>query len=124
MWLHTRGLGCDRHMDAADTPISEILAARMQPPRNGELYMGLFKFQFHELAAVRAKDPTFSPSAADIDTLFASPGKALFDAALYDVPAIPREIARDCLVTLCEETGDRSPGQVFLKCCERLRALR
>ena len=124
MWLHTRGLGCDRHMDAADTPISEILAARMQPPRNGELYMGLFKFQFHELAAVRAHDTCHDLSAVDIDTLFASPGKALFDAALYTVPAIPREIARDCLVVLYEETGDRSPGQVFLKCCERLRALR
>ena len=111
-------------MDAADTPISEILAARMQPPRNGELYMGLFKFQLHELAAVRANDTYHDLSAADIDTLFASPGKALFDAALYDVPAIPREIARDCLVTLYEETGDRSPGQVFHKCCERLRHAR
>ena len=109
-----------------DTPICEIFAARMQPPRNGEayIYMGLLKFQLHELAAVRAKDSTFSPSAADIETLFASPGKALFDAALYDVPAIPREIARDCLVVLYEETGDRSPGQVFLKCCERLRHAR
>ena len=72
------------------------------PRRDGP---GKCKFQFHELAAVRANDPTFSPSAADIDTLFASPGKALFDAALYDVPAIPREIARDCLVALYEETG-------------------
>ena len=96
----------------------------MQPPRNGELYMGLFKFQFHELAAVRANDPTFSPSAADIDTLFASPGKALFDAAIYTVPSIPREIARDCLVALHEETGDRSPAQVFQKCCERLHHAR
>ena len=93
------GSDCDGHMDA-DTPISEIFAARMQPPRNGEEYIGLLKFQLHELAAVRAKDPTFSPSAASIDTLFASPGKALFDAAIYDVPAIPREIARDCLVAL------------------------
>ena len=57
----------------------------MQPPRNGELYMGLFKFQLHELAAVRANDTCHDLSAADIDTLFASPGKALFDAALYDV---------------------------------------
>ena len=108
----------------ADTPISEIFAARMQPPRNGEEYIGLLKFQLHELAAVRAKDPTFSPSAASIDTLFASPGKALFDAAIYNVPAIPREIARDCLVALYEETGDRSPAQVFQKCCERLRHAR
>ena len=91
-------------------------------PRNQ--YMGLFKFQLHELAAVRANDTCHDLSAADIDTLFASPGKALFDAALYDVPAIPREIARDCLVVLYEETGDRSPGQVFLKCCERLRHAR
>ena len=57
------GSDCDWHMDA-DTPISEIFAARMQPPRNGEEYMGLLKFQLHELAAVRAKDPAFSPSAA------------------------------------------------------------
>ena len=53
-----------------DTPISEILAARMRPPRNGKVYMGLFKFQLHELAAVRANDPTCHDlSAADIDTL-------------------------------------------------------
>ena len=96
-----------------DTPISEILAARMQPPRNGELYMGLFKFQLHELAAVRAYDTCHDLSAVDIDTLFASPGKALFDAALYTVPAIPREIARDCLVVLYEETGDRSARTFF-----------
>ena len=74
---------------------------------------------------MRANDTCHHLSAAvDIGTLFASPGKGLFDAALYTVPAIPREIARDCLVVLYEETGDRSPGQVFLKCCERLRALR
>ena len=89
-------------MDAADTPISEILAARMQPPRNGAVYMGLFKFQFHELAAVRANDPIFSPSAADIDTLFASPGKALFDAAIYDVPASLERLRGICTCSSSE----------------------
>ena len=69
MWLHTRGLGCDRHMDAADTPISEILAAGTNATTtwNGDrgvyIYGSLFKykFQFHELAA-RSRFHTYYPS--------------------------------------------------------------
>ena len=70
--------------------------------------------------------PTLSPSAADIDKLFASPGKALLDAAIYDVPAIPREIARAVLVALFEEMGvvGRSPAQAFLASYQRLRYCR